>query len=418
MTERVLRVSGRGFLPLYALAWAGAAIAYTPFLTILLPVRIEMIAGPASVHWLAVTTFIGAIAASIANILFGWASDRSGTRRPWVLAGLLLSGGLLMLVPHATTLPVLTALIIGWQVALNMMLGPLAAWAGDVVPDRHKGLLGGLLAFAPACGALTGALVTIPGLADPSARLTWVAAITAACIAPIILFGAGRAPGHETQSPAQAAAPIPMLRAMATRMWFARLLIQISEAALFAYLYVWLRGIDAGFGDAGVEVANGIKGALEILGDAGVARLLAIVLLLAAPAALAAGYAADARRRPTLPLQISAVVGAVGLALMALATTGGAAAAGFLVFGVSTNIFLALHSAQTLRVLPDARYRGRDLGLFNLTNTVPSLIMPSLTLGLVPLLGFPALFAVMALLALGAAWLLRGVSIGASDRQA
>jgi hypothetical protein len=146
--------------------------------------------------------------------------------------------------------------------------------------------------------------------------------------------------------------------------------------------------------------------------------LLAIVLLLAAPAALAAGYAADARRRPTLPLQISAVVGAVGLALMALATTGGAAAAGFLVFGVSTNIFLALHSAQTLRVLPDARYRGRDLGLFNLTNTVPSLIMPSLTLGLVPLLGFPALFAVMALLALGAAWLLRGVSIGASDRQA
>ena len=400
MTERVLRVSGRGFLPLYALAWAGAAIAYTPFLTILLPVRIEMIAGPASVHWLAVTTFIGAIAASIANILFGWASDRSVTRRPWVLAGLLLSGGLLMLVPHATTLPVLTALIIGWQVALNMMLGPLAAWAGDVVPDRHKGLLGGLLAFAPACGALTGALVTIPGLADPSARLTWVAAITAACIAPIILFGAGRAPGHETQSPAQAAAPIPMLRAMATRMWFARLLIQISEAALFAYLYVWLRGIDAGFGDAGV------------------ARLLAIVLLLAAPAALAAGYAADARRRPTLPLQISAVVGAVGLALMALATTGGAAAAGFLVFGVSTNIFLALHSAQTLRVLPDARYRGRDLGLFNLTNTVPSLIMPSLTLGLVPLLGFPALFAVMALLALGAAWLLRGVSIGASDRQA
>ena len=67
MTDRVLRVSGRGFLPLYALAWAGAAIAYTPFLTILLPVRIEMIAGPASVHWLAVTTFIGAIAASIAQ---------------------------------------------------------------------------------------------------------------------------------------------------------------------------------------------------------------------------------------------------------------------------------------------------------------------------------------------------------------
>mgnify|MGYP000108973662 FL=1 len=38
--------------------------------------------------------------------------------------------------------------------------------------------------------------------------------------------------------------------------------------------------------------------------------------------------------------------------------------------------------------------------------------MPSLTIGLVPLLGFPALFMVMALLSLGAAALLRGLALG------
>ena len=382
----------RRFLLLYALAWAGGAIAYTPFLTILLPVRIELVGGGYSVQWLAVTTFCGAIMASAANILFGWLSDRSGTRRPWVLAGLLLSGGLLMLVPRAHSLPALTALILAWQGALNMMLGPLAAWAADVVPDRHKGLLGGLLAFAPASGALTGALVTIPGLAGPTLRLGLVAAITIACVLPIILFG--RAHRVEDEPPPEQATPVPLLRAMATRMWFARLMIQVSEAALFAYLYVWLRGVDGGFGDATI------------------ARLLAIVLLLAAPAALAAGYAADRRGLPVSPLRIAAVVAAIGLFAMALADDGVEATIGFLIFGLATNIFLALHSAQTLRVLPDRRSRGRDLGLFNLTNTVPSLVMPSLTIGLVPLLGFPALFAVMALLSLGAAALLRGLALG------
>jgi len=54
---------------------AGAAIAYVPFLTVLLPVRITDMAGASDVQWLAYVTFAGAIAASLGNILFGWLSD-------------------------------------------------------------------------------------------------------------------------------------------------------------------------------------------------------------------------------------------------------------------------------------------------------------------------------------------------------
>ena len=89
----------------------------------------------------------------------------------------------------------------------------------------------------------------------------------------------------------------------------------------------------------------------------------------------------------------------MGLASMALASTLITAIAGYVIFGTAAAVFLSLHSAQTLRVLPNANRRGRDLGLFNLTNTVPSLIMPWLTLMLVPLFGFEALFALLALLA-------------------
>jgi Na+/melibiose symporter-like transporter len=46
------------------------------------------------------------------------------------------------------------------------------------------------------------------------------------------------------------------------------------------------------------------------------------------------------------------------------------------------------------------------LGIFNLTNTVPSLIMPWLTLALVPTYGFGSLFLLLAVLALIACLLL------------
>lgn len=91
---------------------------------------------------------------------------------------------------------------------------------------------------------------------------------------------------------------------------------------------------------------------------------------------------------------------------MASATDLHLAIIGYILFGIAATIFLSLHTGQTLRVLPKPEHRGRDLGVFNLTNTVPSLVMPWLTLTLVPGFGFAALFALFAVLAIIAAGLL------------
>jgi MFS family permease len=374
------------FLLLYALAWAGTAIAYMPFLTILLPVQIEAVAASGTaLSWLAATTFAGAMAASVGNILFGWASDLFLGRRFWVGAGLLLSSILLVSTQWATSLGALVAIIIGWQLAINMMIGPLSAWAGDCVPDAHKGRLGGLLAFAPAAGALVGGLVTAPGLAGPEARLAIVAVLTIGCVAPLLVFGASGA-----ALPPAAPPPAPDLHrdGLLKRMWVARLLVQISEATLFAYLYFWLRSLDPSFNDASTAWVFG--GALVV----------------AAPLTLAVGAWADRHGRALLPLRAGAVVAALALLVMGATTVPVIAIAGYAVFSLACSVFLALHSAQTLRVLPRTDRRGRDLGVFNLTNTLPSLIMPGLALALVPGLGFRALFALLAVLALGAAVML------------
>lgn len=371
-----------GFLLLYALAWAGGAIAYVPFLTILLPVRMTALAGANDIQALGYVTFFGAIAASSGGVLFGWLSDRTGSRRGWVVAGLLLTIALLLAVPLASDVPSLIAIIIAWQLALNMMLAPLAAWAGDCVPDGQKGLLGGLLAFSPALGALSCAFVTIPGLADADGRLVLVALLVAGAVLPVLLLGRPR-PFPELSAPVAVEAGTDEQRPASTiaRMWSARLLVQIAEAALFAYLFFWFRSIE------------------PAITDSETARLFSLVLTIAVPLALLAGRWADRSGRPILPLVICAGVLTFGLAAMALSETLLAAKLSYVVFGVAATIFLSLHSGQTLRVLRRPERRGRDLGLFNLTNTVPSLIMPWLTISLVPGFGFDALFLLLAALA-------------------
>lgn len=370
-------LQSRRFLWLYALASAGGSIAYVPFLTILLPMRVTAMAGSDDVAWLAYATFFGAIAASLSGIAFGWASDATRRRVPWIAGGLCLSSLLLGSFGTVGQAGHVILLLVCWQVALNMMLAPLAAWAGDHVPDAQKGRLGGLLAFAPAAGAGAGVLVTLPGLASADQRLWLVAGLVALCVAPVLLVGRPRViPGLGLEEADDRSDDRP--RGEVVRMWIARLLVQVSEAALFAFLFFWFRAID------------------PAMTDARVAQIFGLILLCAVPLAMTAGRWADRHDRPFAPLTLCAGGAALGLLAMAAAPGLEVALAGYVLFGLSASVFLSLHSAQTLRVLPRARHRGRDLGLFNLTNTGPSLVMPWLTLSLVPGFGFTGLFLALA----------------------
>lgn len=385
------RLQNYRFLLLYALAVAGGAIAYVPFLTIVMPSRVTELAGAADVEWVAYAAFAGAITASLANIAFGWLSDRVRNRRVWVWGGLIASSAILVNFPQIETLGALVGFVLIWQIALNMMLGPLGAWAGDSVPDGQKGMLGGLLAFAPALGALSGAVITFPGFVGFEGRLWVVALMVAACVLPVLLLGK---PVRFTELEADAEAfeeasvDDRESRQIVIRMWTSRLLIQICEAALFAYVLFWFRSVD------------------QSLGDDDTAQILSAVVIIAVPVAMMIGKWADRHDRPIGPLAVCAAIAGIGLASMALSSAPVTAIASYTIFGVAASVFLSLHTSQTLRVLPKPQNRGRDLGIFNLTNTAPSLVMPWLVLALVPVFGFPALLTALSLFAFGAAVLL------------
>ena len=377
------------FLVLYALAVAGGSGAYVPLLTVLLPSQITTMQGGEDVGVLAQVTFLGAVVASLANIGAGLLSDRSRVRRPWVIAGLALSSGLLLLIGRAGSAQELVVLVMAWQVALNMMLAPLLAWGGDCFPDSQKGELGGALALAPALGALAGSLVTIEGLIASDHRLVVVAAMVALLVLPAVLCGSGRMRPALMRTQTRPDNDLPVAPdAAVRRMWTARFLVQIAEGGMFAFLLYWLRSLSPGFPEHTA------------------ANIFSAVLVASVPLSLLLGRWSDRRRRPILPLAVCATLSAAGMLVMAGALTLTVAIAGYVLFGIAASIFLALHSSQTLRVLPTPEHRARDLGFFNLTNTVPGMVMPWLTVLLVPQFGYSALFVLFAGLALVSAGLL------------
>ncbi len=374
------------FLWLYALAYAGGVIAYAPFLMLVLPARVSELAGAEHIRWLGYIVFAGAVAASISGLVSGWLSDRLRGRRGCVAAGLVATILLQLAMMRCETITALLWMVVAWQVALNLMLVPLIAWAGDIVPDAQKGVLGGLLSIAPPLGALSGAV--LPGGGELGVKLAIIAAMTAVMMLPLLLFGAR---GSEPGWPSAASRSATLRGHMASarlRMWLARLLMQLSGAGLAAYFYFWLRELDPHLEDGGKSV------------------LFAAGLAISVAAAIGLGRFVDHHGQGFRVLACLALFASAALFAMALPGTAGKAKLAYVLFAAANATFLALHAAQMLRVLPDAAIRGRGIGVFNLTNTAPSLIMPWIAISVVPGSGFGGLFLIFAALALCAALLL------------
>ncbi|MGC6398994.1 MFS transporter [Sphingomonas sp. FW199] len=365
-----------------ALAHAGAVVAFLPLLTLLLPLKVALLAADQRIAMLSLAIIAGAITASMANLLFGWLSDlsvqRGGGRRPWMLAGLAFTGAALMLFALADTVVLLVGTVILFQLSVNAVIAPMMAIMADEIPDTEKGLAGGTLALgAPLAAGVSALLVTLP-VTDEPVRLAIVAGISIAFVAPLLgvrgKVQPARSPRHE-QRLARARRDLMLA-------WAARLLVQVAFGILSLYTLYYLASLSP---DQSSAMLSRRAALLHVLAYA-----------MAVPTAILLGRWSDkrGRRKPFLILLVS--TGALALVGMALAPSPAAAMIAYCVHAVCALAFLALHEGLILQLLPDPLWRGRDLGLMNLTNTIPSLVGAILTALLATPRDFGALLLVLA----------------------
>jgi MFS family permease len=353
---------GTGFILLVALANAGGVIAFLPLLSLLLPVRIAEIAGEARIGLFTATVIAGALAASIANIAFGWASDRSrargGGRRRWAALGLVLLALSFVAVAVAATPAAIIVAIILFQVAVNALLAPLFAIMADEVPGAQMGVAGGLIALGSPLASAVGAAMIALALPGDGAKLAFILAMVLICVVPLL-----RLPPVPAVVIPAATAPRLAGRDLAVA-WLSRLLVQIAGNVLSLYLVYYFVSIDPGLSAA------------RQVGPIG--QLMTIAYLLPLPVAVLLGRWSDrvGRRKPFLVA--AAALAALGLLGLALARDWAMAAAAFALYAMGSSVFLSIHSGFAMQLLPSPAHRGRDLGLINLTNTLPALIGPAL----------------------------------------
>jgi MFS family permease len=141
------------------------------------------------------------------------------------------------------------------------------------------------------------------------------------------------------------------------------LLVQLGAAFVINYFFLYL--LDR----------HPARDASRLIGG-----LAVLATILSFASALAAGYWSDrsGRRRP--PMIAASLACAGGLMMMALDPTWPFQAAAFVLFHVGLMAFLAVDSAMVTQLLSGSDRRGELLGLMNLTNTLPAIVVPALTL--------------------------------------
>lgn len=362
---------GRSSILLYTFAYVGAFLTFIPFFSILLPMKVSLIApGDGAVRLMSEIATSGALVASGANIAFGALSDRtwvrSGTRRPWIVAGLALVIGAYALIHMSGTRESLILSVILLQVAINMLLAPLVAVMADEVPDAQKGSVAALLGTAHPLASLAGALLVTPIFADDWQRYLTLCFLVAMAILPFCIQfrEAGGAEASVRESPV-AAPPSSYLL-----VWLARLLVQTAGMAVSTYIFLFWMNADAALGPPPFEARA----------RSFIATTIAVGTVIAVTLTLVAGRLSDVSGRRKPFLAAAALAMTVALPVLAAQSSWALAVAAYFLFMSGYATFIALHSAFAMETLPSPAHRGRDLGFLNLTNTIPSMVVPLIIL--------------------------------------
>lgn len=320
---------------------------------------------------LGLVTALGALAALIANPVFGHLSDRTrsrfGRRRPWLLGG--VGGGILasVIIAIAPNVPVL---VIAWmlsQAAYNSTLASLSALLADQVPEEQRAKASGIFGAIGFLGMVPAMLVAAFFASNLTIVVLTMPVVAVIIVGVVCIF-----------------IPDPPIERMEGSQGS---ILEVFRAFLFnpfrvpMFSLVWIQRATMQFGYTVVSTFGlfYLMARLD-MDQVAAASLTSTATLVGAAlnfvAAFACGYLASRRGNYGSFIIGSALIMALSLLLKAFTQDVSVFWASTLLAGFALGVFYAVDLALAMRTLP-AGEEGKYLGIFNMAKTLPQSIAPA-----------------------------------------
>ncbi|MBO9625176.1 MAG: MFS transporter [Microbacterium sp.] len=321
---------------------------------------------------LGLVTALGALAALIANPIFGHLSDRTrsrfGRRRPWLIGGVV--GGILaaVLIAVAPNIPVLVLAWVLSQAAYNATLASLSALLADQVPEEQRAKASGIFGAIGFLGMVPAMLVA----AFFASNLTVVVLAMPVVAVVIVVIVCALIPDPQVERVDDSRGSIlqvfraflfnPFRAPMFSLVWIQRATMQFGYTVVstFGLFYLMVRlGMDQVSAASLTSTATLAGAALNFV------------------AAFACGYLASRRGNYGPFIVGSALIMALSLLLKAFTQDVSVFWVSTLLAGFALGAYYAVDLALAMRTLP-AGEEGKYLGIFNMAKTLPQSIAPAI----------------------------------------
>ena len=356
-----------GFQFLLSLANLVVWLSILPISQILLPTQVAALDAAHKFTNLSIATAIGVLAAVITNPIAGALSDRTtsrlGRRRPWFIAGTLLSIATLALMANASSF---LALVLCWaifHVAANAILAALSAVVPDQVPVRQRATVSAFVSLSLPLGAVIGALLVTRVVNSTQLSYFVFIGILFVVMALLVLvihdkpLPVGAAPRFNLGSFLASFWINPLKYPDFGWAWLTRFLVYLGYFISLGYLLYFLQ--DAVHYQ---KAAQGVTTFQVILTGS---LLIASVI---------SGILSDKFQRRKIFVIGASLVIVLAFLILAFFQTWPAVELAAAVLGIGFGAYLGVDIALITQVLPSASARGKDLGVINIANALPQVV--------------------------------------------
>ncbi|NUR92667.1 MAG: MFS transporter [Nonomuraea sp.] len=383
----------------------GLALVWGAITAVLLAVQIQRIDPAGKVGHLAVATSLGALVTMLVQPVAGQLSDRTrsrlGRRAPWIIGG-AATGTLAMIgMSFATSIPALIGMYLVVVVTYNSAQLPMSAVLPDRVPENRRGTFSALAGAGQMLGNLGGQVIASRLAGTPGVAYWVVAGLTLVFTVGFVLLN------PDVSSREVLARPLGWLDLLRSYwvnprrhpdfgwVFLGRFLLMSGYFISNSYQLYLLQDY-VGLGERAVDYMP----------------LLALTtLVMVIVFTLVGGPLSDrSGGRRKVFIYVSGCLFALGLLVPLLMPTLTGMVVASVIGGMGFGVFGSVDGALMTEVLPSREGYAKDLGVINLSFSLPQTLGPVLAGAVVTVTGgYAVLFPVGAALAVAGAFAVRFV---------